>query len=90
MNKQSVDLLRPIFEQIFRLSIVDENGNKLDDGTTIFSLIKYCCFLEELLYELVPDDSARDILKRIAVAGTQDATNEADVHDDEDEPGSFY
>lgn len=90
MNKQSVDLLRPIFEQIFRLSIVDENGNRLDNGTTIVNLIQYCCFLEELLYELVPDELAGHILKRIAVAGTKDATDEADVHDDEDEPGSFY
>ena len=30
MNKQSVDLLRPIFEEIFRLSIVDENGNEVE------------------------------------------------------------
>jgi hypothetical protein len=90
MNKQSVDLIIPIFDQIFRQSLVDENGNALSGDAAIFKLLKYCCFLEELLYEHVPDESARNILKHIVVAGTQDATDEADVHDDEDEPGSFY
>lgn len=90
MNKQSVDLIIPIFDQIFRQSLVDEDGNKLDTEKSFWRLLKYCCFLEELIYEHVPDESARNILKQIVVAGTQDAADEADVHDDEDEPGSFY
>jgi len=90
VNKQSVDLLIPIFDQIFRQTLVDEDGNKLDTEKSLWRLLKYCCFLEELIYELVPDELAGYILKRIVAAGTKDATDEADIHDDEDEPGSFY
>ena len=90
MNKQSVDLLSPVFQQIFALSVVDETGKKLDSTDAIFNLTKYCCFLEEMIYLYVPDELAGHILKHINVVGTQDATDEANVHDDEDEPGSFY